>query len=145
MEFSARKVGPKVYTLENAMAMHSASSWPDTVRLVALPKKSWLIIDLAVLAKGRILRVQSGHTEHLSRAFAVAAGDEGRVRVDKAAFVEKFVDGIGSDRTHAEDSAEGVGAGAQMRDAAQELKRVALFLQGIIRGWKYPQLETGSA
>ncbi len=42
LERSARKVGPKVYTLEKAMAMHSASSWPETVRLAALPKKSWV-------------------------------------------------------------------------------------------------------
>ena len=41
-ESSARKVGPKVYTLPNAMAKFSACSWPDTVRLAALPKKSRL-------------------------------------------------------------------------------------------------------
>ena len=38
--FSARKVGPKVYTLEKAMAKVSASSWPVTARAVGLPKKS---------------------------------------------------------------------------------------------------------
>ena len=32
LEFSARKVGPKVYTSVKAMAMISASSWPLTVR-----------------------------------------------------------------------------------------------------------------
>ena len=40
--FSARKVGPKVYTLPKAMAMASASSWPETVRLTGFSKKSWL-------------------------------------------------------------------------------------------------------
>ena len=40
--FSARNVGPKVYTLPNAMAMASASSWPETVRLTGFSKKSWL-------------------------------------------------------------------------------------------------------
>ena len=38
--FSARNVGPKVYTLPNAMAMASASSWPETVRLTGFSKKS---------------------------------------------------------------------------------------------------------
>ena len=40
LEFSARNVGPKVYTSPNAMAKFSALSWPETVRLVRLPKKS---------------------------------------------------------------------------------------------------------
>ena len=39
-EFSARKVGPNVYTLVNASAKISASSCPLTVRYVGLPKKS---------------------------------------------------------------------------------------------------------
>ena len=41
LEFSARKVGPKVYTSPKAMAKFSAFSWPETVRLAGLPKKSW--------------------------------------------------------------------------------------------------------
>ena len=40
LEFSARKVGPKVYTSPKAMAKFSAFSWPETVRLAGLPKKS---------------------------------------------------------------------------------------------------------
>ena len=42
LEFSARKVGPKVYTSPKAMAKFSAFSWPDTVREAGLPKKSAL-------------------------------------------------------------------------------------------------------
>ena len=38
--FSARKVGPKVYTRPSAVAPSSASSCPLTVRLVTRPKKS---------------------------------------------------------------------------------------------------------
>ena len=38
----ARKVGPKVYTLPKAIAMASASSWPETVRLTGFSKKSLL-------------------------------------------------------------------------------------------------------
>ena len=40
LEFSARKVGPKVYTFEKAMANVSTSSWPDTVSAALFPKKS---------------------------------------------------------------------------------------------------------
>ena len=39
-EFSARKVGPKVYTFDSAMHQVSTLSWPDTVRFVSRPKKS---------------------------------------------------------------------------------------------------------
>ena len=39
-EFSARKVGPNVYTFPNAKAPNSPSSWPLTVKLVDFPKKS---------------------------------------------------------------------------------------------------------
>ena len=39
---SARKVGPKVYTLPKASARVSAFSWPDTVSDTGLPKKSWV-------------------------------------------------------------------------------------------------------
>ncbi len=42
LEFSARKVGPKVYTSPKAMAKFSALSWPETVSEAGLPKKSWL-------------------------------------------------------------------------------------------------------
>jgi hypothetical protein len=40
LEFSARKVGPKVYTLESASQYASTLSCPDTVRLAPVPKKS---------------------------------------------------------------------------------------------------------
>ena len=39
-EFSARNVGPKVYTRESAQQYVSTLSWPDTVRCASLPKKS---------------------------------------------------------------------------------------------------------
>ena len=42
LEFSARKVGPNVYTSPKAMAKFSAFSWPDTVSEAGLPKKSAL-------------------------------------------------------------------------------------------------------
>ena len=40
-EFSARKVGPKVYIFLNAIAYVSPLSCPDTVRFVGLLKKSF--------------------------------------------------------------------------------------------------------
>ena len=41
-EFSALKVGPKVYVFLYAIANVSASSCPDTVRAAILPKKSFV-------------------------------------------------------------------------------------------------------
>ena len=54
--------------------------------------------------------------------------------IDKAPLLEKFVDGVGGQGAHAEHGLEGVGPGPQMGDGAQELKAVALLLQGIVRG-----------
>ena len=40
IDFSARNVGPKVYTSHMDMAKHSTSSWPDTVMPALALKKS---------------------------------------------------------------------------------------------------------
>jgi hypothetical protein len=40
LEFSALKVGPKVYISDRARAPSSPSSCPETVKLVSFPKKS---------------------------------------------------------------------------------------------------------
>ena len=55
------------------------------------------------------------------------------MHVHKSLIVEEFVDGLRRQRTDAEDRAEQVRARAQMRDGAQELDAVLLFLQRIIR------------
>ena len=41
LEFSARKVGPKVYTRLSASQYASTLSWPETVSAACRPKKSW--------------------------------------------------------------------------------------------------------
>ena len=63
--------------------------------------------------------------------FAVAGGDERRVEVEEAAFVEEGVDGHGHVVAQTHDGAEGVGAQAQVAYLAQELHAVALLLQGV--------------
>ena len=56
LEFSARNVGPKVYTSPKASAKFSALSWPDTVRFVLLPKKSLEKSTLPSAVRGRLSR-----------------------------------------------------------------------------------------
>ena len=56
--------------------------------------------------------------EHLARTLAVAAGNDGRVRIDKAVLLEKLVEGKRGGGTHAERRAERNGARTQMRNRA---------------------------
>ena len=56
LEFSALKVGPKVYIFLNAIAKVSPFNCPLTVRLVALPKKSLLSSTFPSSPRGRSLR-----------------------------------------------------------------------------------------
>ena len=92
------------------------------------------IIDLAVLGLGDVVQVKGGDLEHFSRALAVGAGDQGRVNVDKIPILEELVDGHGGKAADAEYRLEGVGAGTQMVDGAQELHGVALGLEGVVAG-----------
>ena len=60
LEFSALNVGPKVYTFPRASAPSSASSCPETVRLVCFPKKSFeksilFILFFGILFKSRFV------------------------------------------------------------------------------------------
>ena len=91
------------------------------------------VIDGAVFCARRVLHVQRRDLEHFARALAVAAGDDRRVHIDKAVLVEELVDRIGCRGTHAERRVEQVRARAQMRDRAQILDGVALFLQWVFR------------
>ena len=54
--------------------------------------------------------------------------------VDEVALLEELVDGVGDEAADAEDGLEGVRARTQMRHGAQILHRMALGLDGIIRG-----------
>ena len=99
----------------------------------ALLEEVLAVIHRAVLVLRHVVQVKRGYMEHLTRALAVAAGDDGRVRIDKAVLLEKLVEGKRGGRTHAERRAERVGARTQMRNRAQEFQRMALLLQRIIR------------
>ena len=83
------------------------------------------------LVARRILRIERRDAKHFARAFAVARGDDRRVDVNEAALLEKLVNGKGEPAAHAKDRAEQIRARPQMRDLAQELRRVAFLLQRI--------------
>ena len=91
------------------------------------------IIDLAVLGLGDVLEVERRDLEHLARALAVGAGDDGGVDVGEAAALEELMHREGRGGAHAEGRVEKVRARAEMLDGAQELDAVALLLQGIVR------------
>ena len=92
------------------------------------------VIDLAVLGLGDVVQVKGGDLEHFARALAVGAGNQGRVDIHKVPILEELVDGHGGEAADAEHRLEGVGAGTQMVDGAQELHGVALGLEGIVAG-----------
>ena len=92
------------------------------------------VVHGAVLRLGDVVQVKRRHLEHLARALAVAARDDGCLDIDKAAALEELVHGVGRDGADAERRGEEVRPRAQMLDRAQELHAVALFLQGIVGG-----------
>mgnify|MGYP001646557849 CR=1 FL=1 len=91
------------------------------------------IIDLAILGLGDVLEVERRDLEHLARALAVGAGDDGGVDVGEAAALKELMHREGRGGAHAEGRVEKVRARAEMLDGAQELDAVALLLQGIVR------------
>ena len=99
-----------------------------------LAEKVLAVIDLAVGRSRRVLKVQRRHLEHLARALAVAAGNDGGVDIDEAAALEELVHGVGRRASHTESRGEEVRARAQMLNGAQIFDAVALFLQGIVGG-----------
>ena len=102
------------------------------VRLLA--EEVLAVVDPAVLSAGQVIKIERRDLEHLARALAVGAGDERRMDVDEVALLEELVDGVGDEAADAEDGLEGVRARTQMRHGAQILHRMALGLDGIIRG-----------
>ena len=91
------------------------------------------VVNSAILCTGQILWVQCRDGKHLACPFAVAPGDERRVGIDKAIFIEEFVNRIGRCTAHTECRAERIGARAQMCDGTQIFHGVTLLLQRIIR------------
>ena len=101
------------------------------------------VIDLAVGRSRRVFKVERRHLEHLARALAVAAGDDGGVDVDEAAALEELVHGVGRRASHAESRGEEVRARAQMLNGAQIFDAVALLLQGIVGAGRALDLDLG--
>ena len=91
------------------------------------------VIHGAVLSAGRIADVQSRHLEHFAGALCVRARDDRGVDVDKTALLEELMDRVGDQRADAERRLECIRARAQMRNRAQELHAVALFLHREVR------------
>ena len=101
------------------------------------------VIGLAVRGEGHLVQRQGGHLKHLARALAVAGGDDGGMHVHKAALGKEGVQKLRRQRPDAEHRVKRVGAGTKVRDGAQELKGVALFLQGEVRGAQAQHLDLG--
>ena len=95
-------------------------------------EKVFCIVNLTVCRSRRILKIQRCHLEHLSGALAVASRNERRVYIDKIALLEEFMDSVRCQRTHTKGRLKHIGARTQMRDRAQKLYAVALFLKRIV-------------
>ena len=61
------------------------------------------------LSLSNLIVWQGRHAEHLTRAFAIASSDNGRMDIDEIALLEKLVHGVGHPTAHAEDRAIEVG------------------------------------
>ena len=130
LEFSARKVGPKGVDLGQrageGLRLELAAD-----REVGRAREEILgVVDLAVGPR-RILQIERRDPEQFAGALAIAAGDDRRVHVNKAALLEKLVDGESESAADAKDAAEQIRARAKMGDLAQEFRRVPLLLQRV--------------
>ena len=91
------------------------------------------VVNSAVLLEGEVVEIERGDAEHLTRALAVGAGDDGGVDVHEAALLEKLMHCLRRDAADAESGGEEIGARSEVLDSAQELHAVALLLEGIVR------------
>jgi len=78
------------------------------------------------------LPVHRHNPEHLARALAVRCRDDRGVDVEEAPLLEEAVDGVGHAATDAEDGAEEIRPGPEMRDRAHELHAVPLLLERVV-------------
>lgn len=78
------------------------------------------------------------HLEHLASPLTVRGRDEGRVDIVEAVICEELVCRKGQCRSDSGHGTNGVRAGPQVGDVAEEFKGVTLFLQGI-RGVAGPE------
>ena len=89
-----------------------------------------MVIDFRAFA-GEFVERERGDLEHRARPFAIAGGDDRRVQVQKAFFLEILMDRIADAVPHPGDRAEGVRPRPEMGDGPQELERMAFLLQRI--------------
>ena len=89
--------------------------------------------------------LEDGDAEHLTRALAVASGNDRRVHINEVAFLEELMHGERQPAAHTEHGAEEIRARAQMGNGAQELLGVALLLQRIGRVRRADQLDARGA
>ena len=129
--------------------MLGAEGWPESVNFreragerftFQLPahgevgrtrKKILRIIHRAVCSPGRIRRINRRNAEQFAGAFAIAARDDWGVDVNERAFLEKLMNRESQPAPDAKDGAKQVRARPQMRNFAQELRRVPLLLERI--------------
>ena len=90
------------------------------------------IIDFSVLGQGKVVEIEGGNLEHLTRALAIASGNDGAVHINEALLLEEAVDRKRDDGSYPEHCLEGVGAGSEMGHGAQILEGMALFLERIV-------------
>lgn len=69
----------------------------------ALPEKVLAIIYLSGRGSGRILQINCGYLEHFASPLTVTGGYDWGVNINKAPVLEKLVNGMGQQRTDAED------------------------------------------
>ena len=127
-EFSARNVGPNVYTLPSEQAKISASSCPLTVKYVGRPKKS---PEKSGPSRGSLAEIERGDLEHLPRPFAVARRDDGRMNVEKALLLKEVVDRAANAIADPCYRSKRVGARPEVGQRSQEFEGMSLLLQRI--------------
>ena len=98
-----------------------------------LVKEVLAVINFAVLCQGRICHIQRGNLEHFAGTLTVGAGNQRRMNIDKAAFLEKLMNGESSQRTNAENSLERVGARTKMRQGAKVFQCMTFGLNREVR------------
>ena len=130
-EFSARNVGPKVYTLESARQYASTFSCPETVRNVSRPKKSFVKSIAPSLVRGKFAR---SSVETRNRAPAPSASEAVMIGVwiQKKPFSSKnrwiaCAKRVADARCRRDD----IRPRPQMRDLAQEFQGVRFGLDRI--------------
>ena len=109
-------------------------SWPETVRLAGLPKKSAEKSILPVLVAGQVGQVERRDAEHRPGPLGVAGGDDRRVDPEESVLVEVAVHGHRQAVADPRHRAERVGPRPQVGHRPQVLERVPLGRDRVVVG-----------